>query len=640
MQGGSSSSMPRGRLALLSRMIVPAVLLLATEGGVTEVVAVMPPALRPGRGADKSSPTVASSAASPSATTGNRWLDRLFEWVDERVAPYLLTTFVFCEPTSTSATAGVRDSKRHSISFRTVRVGFLMALWKRFIPPNVLPGSCRDVGVCQRACNHRGQCYADYTVTSSLLFDTSNDNNNECTCRPKVTTSLCGPNSLCIGDACECLPGYEQDWVSTQLVDGRGGGAVGDSAHACKPILVQSVSESLCGNNSNSDDSNYISSLAINTTSAVAGATTMESSSSSPAAAALSKDTTNATTAAMQTVVPCVPAGTLPSVQPPFSDEVLQLFKVAALYSDAILFLPQVHQLGFYRSTDQDAILIVEDRDANRCYVVFRGTKGDTVSGTFEDWWKNFDPSIQQLGPRNGTRGECNVRAGFARVFRGPPYFDEFVNRVDECIDSGRSLLFTGHSQGASAAVLSHLYFSDYHDVKTVAFAEAPVWTDVNVDDPCPLFPIQDKISFINTEARGVYQLLYDAVPLLDSGLLSAVAETGINFSGSGSILLAPEVGTNVKYLDLDIHRPTNLKSTAAHDMRRYLQKVAYLADNSKVARFDGFAPMAACHANDECADGNICVPRNWFSRNDFICCGSGSVRPNNSSSLDDEYCS
>lgn len=324
--------------------------------------------------------------------------------------------------------------------------------------------------------------------------------------------------------------------------------------------------------------------------------------------------------------------------RPPFSDAALDviahsthlawLILAASLpeeFPDVAIAEDSMH----YWETTRDAVLIDDTWDSSVCFVAFRGTliseNGNWVDSA-RDWWQNFSPESVPFANRQDPSQTCQLRRGFVSVFREPDYFTEFEQTVDDCLDQGKHLVFTGHSQGAAAALVAHFYFmgagTAEQQIQSILLGQPPLFMP---DTVCDYIPDDNVLRIVNSARGGVLgggSLVYDLTPVVDLFQLDFWLGQHQNM---GSLLLLPPAENTTELLysgaELQVGSVLNI-GVGAHNYRTYHSKIQYMrARGADALTYDGFAADWICNFDEECSDGARCVRRLIASVDVKVCC-------------------
>ena len=174
------------------------------------------------------------------------------------------------------------------------------------------------------------------------------------------------------------------------------------------------------------------------------------------------------------------------------------------LPSDAVAY---VGLENYFDDLYDDAALIDEDDDA--CVVAFRGSSLESIPIFIRDWLSNFNLGEMEVCSRENPEYCCMAHIGFTMSYMAD-YQDELESRIDACLQAGKELVFTGHSQGSGIAQIATLIY-EAADPKLIAFASPPAFAGSCLADRIT----NDKIHIINSLAAHNQRMAYDPITVL-----------------------------------------------------------------------------------------------------------------------------
>jgi pimeloyl-ACP methyl ester carboxylesterase len=179
----------------------------------------------------------------------------------------------------------------------------------------------------------------------------------------------------------------------------------------------------------------------------------------------------------------------------------------------------------YYESKDRvDAVVVAVY--PNQCIVAFRGTKPftenqvdgyipDVTLAAIVDILSNAAFKNGKVYSKTDNRTSCTVGEPMVHGYFNTP---ELEAKIDtDCVATGRSLVLTGHSQGANLAQVAAVRY-EQQQPRLILFAPAPAFFD---DDACPTVPDERIVNFANTEMdpkriNHKVPVQYDLIPFAD----------------------------------------------------------------------------------------------------------------------------
>jgi len=271
-----------------------------------------------------------------------------------------------------------------------------------------------------------------------------------------------------------------------------------------------------------------------------------------------------------------------------------------------------------------DRVYLVDE--GGYCTVAFKGSEPpnpDPNSPGWNDWVEqNFD-TANTYTVQDGNGNSCGVQGGFFDAYvgrsnrnQGTGYQRNVESWIENCMESRgeRQLVFTGHSQGGSAATIAGIIHAQYDPI-TINFGAPPVIVRNGNTPPCN-WPVGEHFwRIINTEMDSGYGGMdYDPAPFLGS-LLDT-------WHVGSSIILQPDTTpTAAKYIDAS--NPERYQSFAyfdadftAHDPGFYEDRIkalyTYATQQNGPIDLSGFPNGSGCRYTSECSS-NRC---DWDSNN------------------------
>lgn len=304
----------------------------------------------------------------------------------------------------------------------------------------------------------------------------------------------------------------------------------------------------------------------------------------------------------------------------PFTKDKMRLVLRAAELAYLVYEEERAKAEGLYFTENSDGVdaYLTQTTD-HYCFVSWRGSEA-----AWSDWMaQNFDLRAHNIDG-------CTVHRGFAKSFYGEGHYDEnaeeFLEPILEYLRSpeceGKTTVLTGHSQGAAAAGVGHVYLHREFNPLTINFAQPPF-----LSAGCDSISRDRLWRFQNTDNyEGTFDnvIVYDLVPNVNYFPGSELAGThegafailapgspDVNYEGG---IMSPEQ-TNFVYQgtanpDYDSLSAWNFDLTfTPHSMATHLRKIQWITTNladSATCDRKGWVDDTWCSFDTECRTKNV----------------------------------
>jgi len=196
---------------------------------------------------------------------------------------------------------------------------------------------------------------------------------------------------------------------------------------------------------------------------------------------------------------------------PPLNEDNILIMEWAATMANAAIDRTQAESMQpfhpdffAYIESKTDGVLMGYRYD--RCFVSFQPNQSRLV-----DMWQLFNPFKAKVCQRNDSNQCCKTRSGFHDAYFKQDYYEEYVEKVEECrslcSNPNECVIFTGSSQGAASAAVAGIDLIDLNP-RVYQFSSVDA-----LDDKCDAIDEERYLVIVNT---GVCTLFHHDYYLYD----------------------------------------------------------------------------------------------------------------------------